>query len=91
MFAVGGKLLAAVNSRMEVNTFTIHSVGDEILEVDGIWIESGVGAFVIADTTSYSLAPQFIVQPNSLLKRLAKAFAKNLMAKFAQPIYPQGQ
>ncbi len=46
-----------VKDEVEVNTFTIHSVGDEILEVEGIWIESGVGAFVVADTTSYSLAP----------------------------------
>ena len=46
-----------VKDEVEGNTFTIHSVGDEILEVEGIWIESGVGAFVVADTTSYSLAP----------------------------------
>ncbi len=46
-----------VKEEVEVNTFTIHSVGDEILEVDGIWIADGGGAFVIADTTTWSLAP----------------------------------
>ena len=42
---------------IEVESFTILSVGDQLLVVDQIWIDAGVGAFTLIGETEFEIEP----------------------------------